>query len=464
MSDRRLASLIVLAALLARMTLYLGTSVFGTDGGQMLRMADHFEAGRWGEALRIGYHPLYPLLISLVKPLLGTEMAGFAVSMALGSAAAAPLFLLTRDAVGRPSAFFGTLLYAVYPHFVELHADVMTEGTFMFFFIAAIWLGWETVKTPRWDLGLLSGLSAGAAYLARAEGILAVVGIPGWLAVSCWRGRPALRAVTVLLAAAAGLAAMFPFLLWSRSVTGRWTISAKGSVQAVEGKQVRPPEVTEKRGERRVRKPVKEMMRHVTKVSYWAVLPLLVLGTLGIRRTWAVPYWLSFPLLYWVAIIWATTRNPYTSYRYLLPGMALMLPLGVAGVEWILRRFRRGTLLPWAVAVLVLVLAPRNLRPIRAEERSTRTAGAWIASQPGRKMVFSTTDKVSWYAETPMRDMPVSWEVLLEVLHEIDYLVYTQKDLDDLSPPWLARIRERFGEPRVFSHANDPAIFVHPVR
>ncbi|MBI2901898.1 MAG: glycosyltransferase family 39 protein [Planctomycetes bacterium] len=477
MSDRRLAALLVLTALLARIVAWLGTPIFGTDSAQMMRMADGFFEGRWRAALEVGYHPLFPFLMSLLKPLAGTERAGFAISIALGSAAAAPLFLAARAAFGRPAAFLGTLLYAVHPSVVELHADVMTEGTFMFFLFTAVWLGTEAVEEPRWDRALLAGLAAGAAYLARPEGLLAVAGIPCWLLVSAWRGRRAARAGTAALALATALVVMSPYLLWARSVKGRWTLSAKGSVQAVEGAEERKPEATEKGGEVRVRNPWAELWKHLLRVTQIFLLPLLAVGFLGLRKRWSLLVYLSFPIVYWAAIVWATTRNPYTSYRYLLPGMMLLLPVAAAGVERLLRAIRRPAWWPAAAAALAVVLAARDMRTVRADERPMRAAAAWIREQgrpapldrskagpTGPAIVASTTDKVSYLAGSPYRPMPATWEEFMRTRGESDYVVYTDKELEQRKPPYLGRIREHLGDPVRFAQEKCRTVYVHRCR
>ncbi len=436
MSDRRLAAILVAVAFLMRLQLYLGTAIFGTDSSNMLRMADAFSEGRFQDALAIGYHPLFPLLISMLKPLLGSERAGFSVSILLGSAAAAPLFLLARDVVGRPAAFVGVLLYAFHPHIVEVQADAMTEGTFMFFFFTAMWLGWEGVKSPRWDFAILAGLSSGAAYLTRPEGLLAVVAVPFWLLVSMGRGRWTLRALTAATSLVVALLVMYPYLLWSRTQTNRWTISAKGSVQAVEsGKE--SPEVE-------TRRPLHALGRHLLKVSYFVGLPLIALGLLAIRPRWATLFYFSFPVVYWLALAWASRRNPVMSYRYLLPGMALLLPLaGLGLVRWI-RRPRR---LAAAVAAIVVLLAARNLRPHRWEERPFRDAAAWIAAQKRGAIIASTTDKIAYLAGSPVaRAFPKTWEEFSASVRELDYVVCTS----GRAPKYRERIEERLGAPLRF--------------
>lgn len=453
MSDRRLAAILAGVALLARLLVYSGVAIFGTDAANMLRQVDAFVAGRFSDAMG-PYHPGYPFLASLVQPLVGSERAGFWVSMILGSAAAAPLYLVARDAVGRGAAFLGGIFYAFHPHLVLLQADVMTEGTFLFFLFGAIWLGWETVKEPRWSTAALAGLASAAAFLTRAEGLIVVIGVPCWIAVSALRDRRRMRLATLAIVPVLSLIALYPWFLYVRAVTGKWGLTVKQSVIVVvdppppppaPSLQSREPEVETKRGVTRRRQPYLELGKHALKVSYFVFAPLLLLGFAALRRQWGTFYYVSFPVLYWIAIAVATSRNPYTSYRYLLPGMALFLPICALGLKW------RPSWRPWIAIVVVAVCFARLAAPTRTDERPFREAAAWIRTQNAAPIVLSSTDKISYLTGSPFCAPPPTWDAFEATVPNVDYIVFLEKDFQDGQPAYVARLRERLGEPvRVF--------------
>src|SRR5262249_16492057 len=115
-SDGRLAASIFTLALLVGVVAWTGAAIFGTDGCHFLLMADWISAGRFDDALRIAYHPGYPLLIAAAKiPLRDTVLAGHAVAALFGAAAVVPLFRMIRRFFGRPAAFIPGILYAFHP-------------------------------------------------------------------------------------------------------------------------------------------------------------------------------------------------------------------------------------------------------------------------------------------------------------------------------------------------------------
>lgn len=431
MSDRRIAGLVVLAAFLARLLAYFGTAMFGTDGAAMLRQADAFAEGRYADAMG-PYHPLYPFLASWFQPLFGAERSAFWVSIVLGSAAAAPLYLAARGAVGRWAAFVGALFYAFHPHLVELQADVMTEGTFMFFLFTAIWLGAETVETPRWWTAALAGLGAAVAFLTRPEGLIVLVGIPCWILASIWRGRWAMRLLTLAIFVASPVLPMLPYL----HKVGK--LSKKESFEAVTGEKTRVVEADPETGKKR--NPYLELGKNLLKVSYFVFLPLALAGIPALRRNGRTLLYFSFPVLYWLAIAWATSRNPATSYRYLLPGLALLLPLGALGLSWL-----RTTWRPWAALAVLAICLVRVVPTNRMDEKSYRDAGTWIRAQQPASRVMTTTDKIVYLSGGTWIRVPKEWGEFERLLGGVDFVVLPKKDLKHV--PALEQIRERLGEP-----------------
>src|SRR5206468_579871 len=120
-------------------------------------------------------HPLYPMLIALIRSVtVTTEQSGMVVSVVLGAAAVVPLFAMVRTVFGRPAAFVTGLLYAFGPALVQVQSDVMTEGTYFFFFFSAMWLTWRMAEEPSLARGVVLGAAAAGAFLTRPEGLLPI--------------------------------------------------------------------------------------------------------------------------------------------------------------------------------------------------------------------------------------------------------------------------------------------------
>ena len=459
MSDGRLAGVLFLAAFLARLVMFLGTPLFGTDGGQFLWMADRMGEARFHDALAVTYHPMYPFLIAAARTFLGSaERAGFWISMVLGAGAVVPLFSLARAVFGRPAAFIAALLYAFHPYTVELNADVMTEGTFAFFLFWAMWLGWRVLEDPSIDRAVLAALSAAAAYLTRAEGMLAMALVPAWQAVELLRRRD--RWAERLGGIGLGLAAMallvFPFLLWVRSVhpQKKWALSAKWSVtQAGEALKVsRDDAPVPSAGYTGGR--YGKLGSSMVRMMYYVGIPFYLLGLLGLRGLeWRKAFfYFSFPLLHVAGLVWALQKVPYMSYRYVVPVMNILgvvMALGVIqSIRFLARRWPEPR---WVLASQALVLVATALTGIRlfnahrADENPAREAAAWIRAQGGTvRGICTTVDQVAYLSGARLMGFPPDWPRFSETLDRkpIDYFVYTDKDLARPEPPYVGRLRE----------------------
>ncbi|MDP6958425.1 MAG: glycosyltransferase family 39 protein, partial [Planctomycetota bacterium] len=367
-SDRKIAAILVGLAMGIRVVVYLGSTLCHGDGPRFIQMMDAFAESQFREGLESwGYHPLYPMIGSFFQPMMGSMAAGYWVSIVLGSAAAAPLYFLAKEALGRPAAFFGTLLYAFHRHIVDVQADVVTEGTFMFFLFSALWLGWKTFQSPDWKTTLLAGLASSAAFLTRGEGLIAVVGIPCWLLLSTLRGKAVLRISLAALLLGSAILAATPYLNYARSVAGPWAISAKGTVrESLTNISKGQPVTSEKKEDSW--KGWKTLAEKVRRVTYYVLLPLIFLGLLCTRWRWKTLFYASFPILYWTALILASPKIAGASTRYLLPGLALSFPFAIIGIVQILKWIKRPNLLPWAVLLFILLWGGRCLSFKRYED------------------------------------------------------------------------------------------------
>lgn len=488
MSDARLSWLLFGAAFLARYTLYLGTPLFGTDSAQFLLMARWMGEGRFHDALAITYHPLYPMLTAVVGAFTGDlERSGFWISILLGSAAAVPFFQLARSIFGRPAAVVAVLIYAVQPHTVEVHADVMTEGTFAFFFYSSMWLCWRTIQEPSVERSILAGLSASAAYLTRAEGLLAVVLVTFWpAAIAFGRREGRLRRLSgVGVGVAAILLLAFPFLVWVRSQMGTWKLSAKFSVhnagRALEGEGLTEEDLGAKEGKSVWSQRHMKLIHSVGRLTYIVTVPFLVLGFWGLRGQGlrGSLFYFSFPLLYLAGLVWSLRGVPYMSYRYLIPSMSLLMVMAGLGMEVLVRYLRtrwpepRATRTSLAaLALMILVMVAKAMVPHRTQETAIREAGVWLADRkPKQGTFFSTVDKVNFFAGGGLRGFPFT---LREFQREVEsrpasFYVFVHKNRDALMESyaeWLQEAR-RVGDPVHFPAKANPAVWtvtVYPAK
>lgn len=237
---------ILALALLVRLGTYGRTAVIFNDGPVFLDIAEKLGSGRWAEALAAWQHPGYPLLIRVVEPVVGDGFgAAIIVSLVFGCAAVAALYVFLAQAWSRRVAAVGALLLAVNPYAARFSADVQSESVYLFFFLAAVAAAFAGLRHRAPGLALLCGVLAGLAYLVRPEGIgvavvaAALVGA-AWLRGG-WGGRAAIAWIGALLVGAA--AAMAPYLLAVRELSGGFRLTQKKSLLAILG--ISPGEVAD---------------------------------------------------------------------------------------------------------------------------------------------------------------------------------------------------------------------------
>jgi hypothetical protein len=211
------------------------------DGPRFLAMAQALQAGAWPEALRAGYHPLYPLAVDALQHAVPDwESAAALVSIAAATASVALLFLFLRDAFGRPAAWAGTVLLAVHSRAIDYGSDVQSDGLYAGLFMAGLWLGWRAIRARSTGLAAAAGLATGLAYATRPEalelgavlGALALIEMARGPWISSAAGRFAARDGVRWLAALGGGAALVivPYALLLERATGTWSLTPKRSV------------------------------------------------------------------------------------------------------------------------------------------------------------------------------------------------------------------------------------------
>jgi dolichyl-phosphate-mannose-protein mannosyltransferase len=437
--ERRLLLGVFLVVLAFRLVAWAGTFTFGTDSAAFLRMAEQMRDGSWYDALKANYHPGYPAAIAGLSLVVGDlERAGFLVSILFGSLAALPLFLLARDRFGLPSALVAVALYALHYPLVELHVDVMTEGLFCAMLFGAIWMGDRFLDTNRLAWALGAGVASSAAYLVRHEGLIAICGLTCWFLFEAVRRRDRTSGDLVLgtaFAVALFLIASMPFLVWVRGEVGQWATTAKGSGiplrRLMEGQVVSPQgHLT---------------LKALTAFARLNFFVLLIPLAAGLAWCWAGEKWkrlylLSWPAAYLAGVGYVMHGMGYVSYRYLIPGFALLLPFIAYGIVRLAdkapERFRKQGLAV-AVAGLCLLVGFKVFDVHRREDLPLVRAGEWIrAHSRGRPDILTTQDKVVWYAKGNLKPAPKS----IQDAANADFVVFTERDRNQAEWPFIPEL------------------------
>jgi hypothetical protein len=430
----RRAWLLALLAVLVRAGAALNVRVIDSDSTRNLQMASLMEQGRFGDALRVPTPtpPLHPFLASLLKIPLGSLLiAGVAVSVLLGGFSVLPLYAMALRSWDEGVAVTASLLYAFLPAVVDLHAEAMTEATFMFFFLGSMALGWRAIEENSWELTVVAAGSAALAWYSRPEGIylLPLFGVAALLRFSPQRP-PA-----VLLFAGVWFVLAFPYLCFIHAETGHWQVSLSPYPQMLRnylgGARYPQLALQDYSGYRAV-------VRHGVflgggglllanffgKVLWYVLGPFLVLGffrprpAVGGRALLAYGWIAAAAYLFPVALSFLVS-TPF-SHRFLLVPAALLLPTAAAGLARAAEWTRRPRILTALVALMCVGMGVRDLRPRRADKLGCKEAGLAIKATigPGRR-IYSTSRAVEFYAGSEHLQDPGGAEAFVFCMPEL---------------------------------------------
>jgi 4-amino-4-deoxy-L-arabinose transferase-like glycosyltransferase len=144
--------------------------------------------------------PGYPMVLAAVYKLTGDSLrVALLLNAALGALSAALIYAIGRRAFDGRTALLGALLVALFPGLIFFAGVTMTEVSFTFCLLLALWLLIESEAAGAWWLLVPAGLVIGFASLIRGHAVLLpIVAIPFW-----WRSTGSWRPV---LARAGGVA------------------------------------------------------------------------------------------------------------------------------------------------------------------------------------------------------------------------------------------------------------------
>ncbi len=433
-------------ALALRVFSWERTVVLFNDGPRFLRQAQALLDGRFGDALREPYHPLYAVLTALLSSLgLEPETAAAWVSILAGTGAVIVLFAFLRGAFGAPYDWLGAFLFATHSRAVEFTSDVQSEGLFFLLFLAAVALVWRGLAGGSWRWASLAGFVAGLAYWTRPEGLL-VAGVAGLFALALGATRRWPTVLVLRFGTALALGAAVPVGAYAGAVafaTGEWTVTQKKDVPSL---QVEPGEFardtavagesagaeeTAEGSERAIPPPLHTVNPRQPKAlgpaltDLWYTFrsgarPLLLAGFVFAlvpfrgRAGGRAAFLVGLALVYAALLLWLLLTAGYVSRRHVL---APLLPLmGYAAVGlctlwgFLQRVCPRPSLFRVAtpLALVAMLLLPVETEPRRIDKLAERRAAEWVATQPTAhpsEIVAGVGGRVGYYARRAMVDL-----------------------------------------------------------
>lgn len=462
--------LLALGAIAVRFASSFTLAVVAPDGARYLHMARLLEQGRFGDALNVfpRMHPLYPLLIAFGDSLTHRDLAvGISLSAILGGLALVPLYFLARNAWGERAATLASVFYVFLPDAVILHGDVMTEGTFMFFFFTAMAVGWSALEKKSWEQAILAGACSALAWLARPEGIY----LPLLFALACALrfSRFSVAALGLFLATAFIL--MYPYLVFIKAQTGHWAMSAnpfsKGIIGLFTGEtEAKGFQVNEKSAEEfeeygyihkhgRFLGPVLYTAKTISRNLFHVLAPFLVIGFFRLRSPegkWGPRlYLLAAAVGYFIPSILVWFAAMPFGHRYTLPTFVLLLPVAALGLLKAVSWVRHPKALPIFVGVVCLVMTAKVMTPKRTNKIGLKQAGLAIREKlgPDRK-ILAMARQVEYYAQGEFVEFPPLPDGTFANLEKrvaeqkVDAIAFYQRDLRNYEQGLQERVEKKY--------------------
>jgi hypothetical protein len=401
------------------------------DGTEYIRFAESLMRG---QAFSSIFPPGYPALVALARLVVpGRLQAADAVSLVCGSLLPLPVWWLARRWAGAGWAALPALAVALHPELSRISSVPLSEAAYFL----ALYTGLALATRP-----FPAGVSLGAAFAIRPEGLLGAVGLALVAGIRVARRTLAPRALALLAAGFLMLAA--PCWLYFRSTLGEWTLTPKLVALKAPSSDWRSQEPRLTIGPSGARYSLIERLRREgpaaarayprQALGYGRLLlglwpaPLLLLALWGLAKgpgfeSLALAPILALPMLGGLGL------QP----RLLLgaiPALAILSarPLAAArGPAW------RGALaLVWVAggAWCAVANAAEFRRPFDSFQEDQKDAGRWLAGRSAPEdVVMDRKPYVAFYADRPyqvMPDEPYDTLVTAAVRSRVRYLVLNE--------------------------------------
>ena len=469
-----LSAVVFAGAFAVRLYLALFSNIITPDGLMYIKTARLIESGESKRLTEFTFVHLYPYLTLLAHKIFPDwETAGRMISVLMGSLAAVPIFLLTKNMFGLRVALITALFYIINPRLADYSADVLREPTFWFFAMTALWLAWEGMSRGNLIWIILSNITTALAAFARIEGIAVFMVILLWITWYCLKRERSSKKFFVYLSV---YILTFPVLLtpfvlifsdvfvkwdFGFTLTKIWLLVTSKSSEALDltpdAVQAVKPELVTFLELAKNQKYVIFVSDIILKLVKSLNVVFFFLAIIGIFSRKNVAYNKNeIPIAIWfgvffLAAFFYTTKVYYFSTRH---GVLLALPMLIwAGIgfftlkeqicSWI-EKTRPSSFLARHMAV-ILILAiliatlPKALSPGGHEKRELKAAGVYLKEKGYSGAIFAGEPglyRIAFYADSEFIPLPFvkTAEELVGLMREskVGFLILDKKTGNEL--------------------------------
>ena len=438
------------------------TRCIAGDGVAYLKVARDWLQGA---GIHPVWPPLYPWLVSLLWRMgIPSELSGQLVSVIFGVLLVALVYLAGRRIFPPPIAAIACIMAVFQPFLVRYSAEVLADSLYTFLLTAVIVCGWWAMniqeKVPKDNrriivlAAVVTGIFTALAYLTKPEGVGVLLVISVWwlwgMKIS-FPGRPGrrkwlLRISMVLCAWAVFCLISSSYIYAVKKKTGQWMISQKQTIVfsvALQEKgytdkflNISPLAYAKAEPVRffaKVGSDLLVLLGRMPDAWHPLLFILLIIGFIGgIREKRFLFYLLTIiiPFLIGYAVY-------HPGRRYLVNWAPLLLFFSAYGV-W---KINKRTRIPeWILmVVIVLIMLPQTLKPIRVSGIRWKQAGNWIKDNAGKgRIIMGDDERIAFYAEgrqlVPSPSPPGD-----EKTDDVDYIV-TEEKLDSFTR--ISRVKD----------------------
>jgi 4-amino-4-deoxy-L-arabinose transferase-like glycosyltransferase len=233
MKSYKIPLLLFLLSLIVRVIYYFTVdTIIGLDSFENVKLAKQLAASNFASGFDPYWTPLFPILVAIPSLFTDSNLAPvFIISIAAGSLGPLAIYYLIKQSYGQRVAVIAAIIAVFYPHLLRSTFELGTETIYLLFICGALFSFWKgTINNSGLDF-FLTGVFLGLSYLSRPEAFGYLLFFIPLLPVSkAFSGQKVFtqslfRNAFLLLFGFVLLAA--PYILYLRSSTGTWTISAK---------------------------------------------------------------------------------------------------------------------------------------------------------------------------------------------------------------------------------------------
>lgn len=183
------------------------------------------------------FPPFYPFVIALVSFFANDiELAGRLASCIMGALLVFPVYLAGRELRDSRTGLYAATLTAFFGAFVDYSLQPLSQATYLTILMFAVYFGMLLLRSYSLPTAALFGLTAGAAYLTRPEGIMVFAFIFFILiVVTICSGGMGLKMKLIMVSSPliAFIVMALPYVVYLHRQIGVWTISGKSGITII---------------------------------------------------------------------------------------------------------------------------------------------------------------------------------------------------------------------------------------